>query len=196
MSKVRTIPWYVNRDFPQDLSIHRLALSLDLRLFYRQRRPEFAIVFLRIDLDLVIATFLCAEGCLEDSPAALERRKLQLLTASGRTDNFATHWSLFNRVSGRVQDRCLEEDSVTYLWNLRCEGQTNAILLREMPLVRHPAHNLAPEPVMVLVFDPTPPAPGTVRSHEQHLSAARRARHQQWNAPPRIPLRGVDRNHL
>ncbi len=65
-----------------------------------------------------------------------------------------------------------------------------------MPLVRHPAHHLAPEAVVIDILYTATPAPGAIGTHEEHLSIATIGGNKKRETPVLIPGRRMHRQHL
>ena len=59
--------------------------------------------------------------------------------------------------------------------------------------MRHPPHDLTPEPVMIRVFDAFAPAPRRVGAHVEHLATASAARREERDAARRVARRLVHR---
>ncbi len=55
----------------------------------------------------------------------------------------------------------------------RGEEQAHALAGGHVPLIGHPAGDLAPEPIVIEILDAAAPAPGGIDAHEEHLAAAR-----------------------
>ncbi len=74
----------------------------------------------------------------------------------------------------------MQRQGLAHLGLIRRVVQPHGFPFDHVSLIRHPADDLAPEPVVVLVFDSLAPTPGTVGSHEKHLARAESAGDQQW----------------
>ena len=76
------------------------------------------------------------------------------------------------------------------------EEHPDALLLRQVPLIRHPAHDLSPKPVMICVLNPAPPSPRAIRPEKQHFAISLLPRDEQGNAPPFVARQFVHRQHV
>ena len=119
-----------------------------------------------------------------------------MLAASGGRDDRAVDLAVLQRESCLVEHRRLQENAVADLGCLGRITQPDAFPLGEVPLVRHPAGDLAPEAVVELVLHAAPPTPCAVGAHEQHLAAPGAADGQQRNAAPLVAQFGMHGEHL
>src|SRR5690606_5804455 len=78
----------------------------------------------------------------------------------------------------------------------RREKEAHQFITRHVALVCHPAGHLAPEAVVVFVFDTLAPAPRPVGAHEEDLSGTVGFCHYEGNAPEAIRLGAVRRQNL
>ena len=67
--------------------------------------------------------------------------------------------------------------------------QPHRLALGHVALVGHPAHHLAPEPIVILVLDPLAPPPGAVGAHEEDLAGPEGPRDQQRQPAELVGLR-------
>src|SRR3954453_1234693 len=94
------------------------------RLFWRKRRTEFAPLLTR----------------------AGETNRLSLSRGSNNPSNDVAGRQ---RLPAGFHDVALQSDGLPRLWLFRRIVKPHGLALRHVPLVSHPTHHLAPEPVMI-----------------------------------------------
>lgn len=119
-----------------------------LRLVHQNFRVEPASALLSRDAQLVFAALARGEAAFVNSPPARDRRKFEAFGLPGRGDDFRRD-RLALRRAVQVEQGRLKKNALADARVFRAEGQADALALGHVPLVRHPAHHLAPETVVV-----------------------------------------------
>ena len=98
----------------------------------------------------------------------------QLGLARGGRDSRG-HFAPGKRLAALLHHVGVQVERLIQLGLIRHVIQPHRLALGHVSLIGHPAHHLAPEAIVVLVFHALAPAPGPVCAHEKHLARAERA---------------------
>ena len=112
------------------------------------------------------------EAAAEGSPGGVVFLELDALGAAVGRGEIHGHGALLERRAVRVEGVGVEGDGRAGLGPLGVEEEADALAGGHVPLIGHPAGDLAPEAVVIEILDAAPPAPGGVDAHEEDLAAA------------------------
>src|SRR5262245_43930025 len=146
------------------------ANPFDLGPLHEHRGVESGRCLLARYLQLMAAGFFRCECGRELAPFFARGCEANGLCLARRCGDASQHVAARQRLTASFHDIALEDDRLAGLRLLRRIVEPHRLALRHVPLVGHPADDLAPETIMIFVFNPFPPPPGSVGSHKQHFS--------------------------
>ena len=125
------------------------------------------------EADLVIAGFGGGEGGGEEAPGFLARSgEAEGGGFAGGGGDLGDDDAFAQGFAGHGDDVGVEGDAAAGAGAVGGVEEADFFAARHVALVGHPADDLAPEAVVVFVFDAATPAPGAVGSHEEDFAGA------------------------